>query len=123
MKNYPDVYIRIWKAVKGVRKGRVATYGQIAQICGLRGHTRLVGYALHNLPPNSGVPWHRIINSKGMISLRSHTSGHDRQRRLLESEGIVFKDGKVDLSKYGAEGKSRKVQSGKRGPGNKKKPT
>lgn len=102
MKNYPDLYLRIWKAVEGVRKGRVATYGQIAQVCGLRGHARLVGYALHNLPPNSGVPWHRIVNSMGTISLRKHTGGHERQKLLLEEEGVVFKNGKIDLAKYGA---------------------
>lgn len=101
MKNYPELYLTIWKAVRGVRKGRVATYGQIARICGHRGHARLVGYALHNLPPNSGVPWHRIINSKGMISLRAHTGGHEMQKKLLEAEGVVFVDGRIDLSKYG----------------------
>ncbi len=102
MKNYPDLYIRIWKAVKGVRKGRVATYGQIAGLCGLRGHARLVGYALHNLPPDSGVPWHRIVNSKGMISLRTHSGPDQRQKELLEKEGIVFVKGKIDLNRYGA---------------------
>ncbi len=106
MKNYPDLYLKIWKAVKGVRKGRVATYGQIALVCDLRGQPRLVGYALHNLPPGSGVPWHRIVNSKGMISLRAHTSGHEHQKHLLEQEGIVFENGKIDLAKYGAESRS-----------------
>ncbi len=119
MKNYPELYLRIWKAVKGVRKGRVATYGQIADVCDLRGHARLVGYALHNLPPKSGVPWHRIVNSKGMISLRTHTSGHERQKQLLEQEGIIFKNGKIDLAKYGAgsrsEGKNRKAHRAKSG--------
>ncbi len=119
MKNYPELYLRIWKAVKGVQKGRVATYGQIADICDLRGHARLVGYALHNLPPDSGVPWHRIINSKGMISLPRHTGGYERQKRLLEQEGIVFGNGKIDLAKYGAgsrsEGNSRKAHKAKSG--------
>ena len=119
MKNYPDLYLRIWKAVKGVRNGRVATYGQIADVCDLRGHARLVGYALHNLPPDSGVPWHRIINSKGMISLPRHTGGYERQKKLLEQEGIVFENGRIDLAKYGAgrrsEGKSRKAHRTKSG--------
>jgi methylated-DNA-protein-cysteine methyltransferase-like protein len=119
MKNYPDLYLRIWKAVKGVQKGRVATYGQIADVCDLRGQPRLVGYALHNLPPDSGVPWHRIINSKGMISLRTHTSGHERQKRLLELEGIEFENGKINLAKYGAgsrsEGNIRKAHRAKSG--------
>ncbi|MCL5033633.1 MAG: MGMT family protein [Bacteroidetes bacterium] len=107
MKNYPDLYFRIWKAVKGVRKGRVATYGQIARLCDLRGHARLVGYALHNLPPNSDVPWHRIINAKGMVSLRRHTGAHESQRRLLEKEGIVFVNDKIDLAEYSAGGNSK----------------
>ena len=101
MKNYPELYLTIWKAVKGVRKGRVATYGQIAQICELRGHSRLVGYALHTLPPNSGIPWHRIVNSKGMISLRAHTKGHELQKKLLEAEGVKFINDKIDLLKHG----------------------
>jgi methylated-DNA-protein-cysteine methyltransferase-like protein len=120
MKNYPESYLTIWKAVKGVRKGRVATYGQIAKICELRGHARLVGYALHNLPANSGVPWHRIINSKGMISLPRHTGGYERQKKLLEREGIVFKNEKIDLAKYGAGNNSgtrtRKARSAKGNP-------
>jgi len=115
MKNFPVLYINIWNAVKGVRKGRVATYGQIAQVCGLRGHARLVGYALHNLPPNSGVPWHRIVNSRGTISLRKRTSGHERQRRLLEKEGIVFDDDRIDLAKYGA---GNKIERKRRAPRN-----
>ena len=107
MKNYPDLYLRIWKAVKGVHKGRVATYGQIARLCDLRGHARLVGYALHKLPTDSDVPWHRIINAKGMISLRRHTGAYERQRRLLEKEGIVFVNDKIDLAGYGAGGNSK----------------
>ncbi len=101
MKNYPDLYLRIWKIVRTIPKGRVATYGQVAQLCDLRGHARLVGYALHNLPDHSDVPWHRVVNSKGTISLRRNTGGYERQKRLLESEGISFKGEKIDLSKYG----------------------
>ncbi len=102
MKDYPDLYKRIWKAVKTVRKGRVATYGQIANLCDLRGHARLVGYALHNLPAKSGVPWYRIVNAKGMISLRKHTGAYDKQKLLLEKEGIVFVNERIDLTRYGA---------------------
>ncbi len=113
MKNYPEVYLRIWKAVKMVGKGRVATYGQIASLCNLKGHARLVGYALHNLPKNSGVPWHRIVNSKGMISLPEQTGGYERQRVLLEREGIQLINGRINLDKYGA-GSRRERRNGKR---------
>lgn len=79
----------------------MATYGQIARLCGLREHARLVGYALHNLKPGSTVPWQRVINSKGTISLRKHTYGHERQKKLLEQEGVMFDGEKIDLIKYG----------------------
>lgn len=99
--------------VKTIPKGHVATYGQIANLCDLRGHARLVGYALHNLKPNSacstepsadvsGVPWHRVINSRGTISFPKHTNTYECQKRLLKKEGIIFIDDKIDLSKYGA---------------------
>ncbi len=103
-----SLYEIIYAMVKKIPKGRVATYGQIARLCGLPEHARLVGYALHNLKANSGVPWQRVINSKGMISLRKHTGGYEKQKRLLELEGVVFKNEKVDLSKYGA---GRQVKS------------
>jgi len=113
METPKGLYEIIYEMVKKIPKGQVATYGQIARMCGLREHARLVGYALHNLPPNSNVPWHRIINWKGMISLRRHTSGHERQKKLLEREGIVFKNGKIDLSKYGAGGQKKSKATGK----------
>ena len=64
-----DLYRRIFEAVNKIPHGKAATYGQIARLAGLGSHARLVGYALHNLPANSTVPWHRVINSNGKISL------------------------------------------------------
>jgi len=79
----------------------VATYGQIATLAGLDGHARQVGYALHDLPPRSNVPWHRVINAKGEISPRSAGDSHELQRMLLEAEGVEFSiDGRVALKKY-----------------------
>jgi methylated-DNA-protein-cysteine methyltransferase-like protein len=91
----------------------VATYGQIASLAGLPGHARLVGYALHSLPDGSDVPWQRVINAKGEISLRSEGRWDVFQRGLLESEGVVFDSkGRVPLSRFrwrprGASGKLR----------------
>ncbi len=113
MKKYPNLYVRIWKVVKTIPKGHVATYGQIANLCDLRGHARLIGYALHNLKPNSacgkepsadasGVPWHRVINSRGTISFPKHTADYKSQKKLLEREGVAFNNDKIDLIKYGA---------------------
>jgi methylated-DNA-protein-cysteine methyltransferase-like protein len=58
-------YQLIYSVIKRIPRGRVATYGQIAEIAGIGGHARQVGYALHALPSDSGVPWHRVVNSFG----------------------------------------------------------
>jgi len=76
--------------VKRIPRGRVATYGQVATLAGLDGHARQVGYALHDLPPQSNVPWHRVINARGEISPRSAGDSHELQRMLLEAEGVDF---------------------------------
>ena len=94
-------YELIWRVVRKVPRGRVATYGQIAEIAGLEGHARQVGYALHNLPSGSNVPWHRVVNAKGEISARTGGDSHELQRMLLEAEGVEFDaKGRMDLKRY-----------------------
>jgi methylated-DNA-protein-cysteine methyltransferase-like protein len=92
---------RIYRVVSRIPRGFVATYGQVAALAGARGHARQVGYALHALPEDVDVPWHRVINARGEISPRG-TSGADAQQRLrLEAEGVEFDDrDRVDLSRY-----------------------
>ena len=95
-------YELIWSAVRRIPRGRVATYGQIAGMAGLEGHARQVGYALHNLPERSGVPWHRVVNARGEISPRSAGDSHELQRMLLEAEGVDFDlRGRIDLKRFG----------------------
>jgi methylated-DNA-protein-cysteine methyltransferase related protein len=96
-----SLYPRIYRAVRGIPRGRVATYGQIAALAGIPGHARQVGYALHRLQEGSGVPWHRVVNRLGRISLISDPSAGTLQRALLESEGVAFDAaGAVPLKKY-----------------------
>lgn len=92
---------RIYGVVRRIPAGRVATYGQVATLAGARGHARQVGYALHALRAGSDVPWHRVVNARGGISLR-RSSGADReQRSLLEAEGVMFDPGgRIDLSQF-----------------------
>ena len=93
---------KIYRAVKRIPRGRVATYGTIATLAGLDGHARQVGYALHALPGTSNVPWHRVINAKGEISPRSAGDSHELQRMLLEAEGVEFTlRGVIDLRRFG----------------------
>ena len=95
------IHARIYAVVKRIPKGRVATYGQVASLAGISGHARLVGYALSVLPQGSHVPWHRVINAKGRISMRSEPGWEDHQRLLLEAEGVLFDvDGKVSLTRF-----------------------
>jgi len=94
-------YELIWSQVRKIPRGRVATYGQIAELAGLEGHARQVGYALHNLPERSSVPWHRVVNAKGEISPRSAGDSHELQRMLLEGEGVELDQrGRIDLKRF-----------------------
>ena len=89
----------IWEAVRKIPRGRVATYGHIARMVRRPGHARLVGYALHTLPNGADIPWHRVLNARGMVSLSG--VGGRRQRDLLKDEGVIFQGDRVDLERYG----------------------
>jgi len=98
----PGRWERIYAVVRRIPRGRVATYGQVAGLAGLGRNARLVGYALHALPRSSLVPWHRVINGKGQISLHPSSGADVTQRLLLEREGVAFDAaGRVDLEVFG----------------------
>ncbi|MFC2088058.1 MGMT family protein [Calditrichota bacterium] len=102
-KSSPTLYQKIYNVISKVPKGKVATYKQIAEMAGIAGHARVVGYALNKLPDGTDVPWHRVINSKGKISYSISRNGHDDlQKMLLINEGIKFSVmGKIDLRCFG----------------------
>ena len=84
-----------------IPSGKVATYGQIAKLAGLPKHARHVGHALKNIDSDSAVPWHRVINSQGKLSLEKDDAfGQSIQAQKLISEGVVVLNGKVDLKLY-----------------------
>ena len=93
-----NTYQRIYEIIKRIPAGKVATYGLIAQMEGTC-TPRMVGYALYNANPEMQLPWHRVINSNGRISM-SDPEDSTLQRAMLEREGIVFKSGRVDLKKF-----------------------
>lgn len=101
------LYERIYDTARRIPRGRVATYGQIAEIVG-RCTPRQVGYAMAAVPFGSDVPWHRVINSRGMVSERAGGDGSAAQRALLEAEGVRFDErGRVDLRVVGWVGPGR----------------
>ena len=90
----------IYAVVARIPPGRVATYGQIAILAGMPGAARQVGYALAALRSATRLPWHRVVNARGAISLRS-AGGASQQRYLLEKEGVEFDaGGGIDLGRF-----------------------
>ncbi|MBI9107371.1 MAG: MGMT family protein [Spirochaetales bacterium] len=86
--------------INSIPKGRVSSYGRIAEIAGNPRAARQVSRLLHSSSEKYGLPWHRVIGSSGNISLKGAAA--DLQRQLLESEGIEFDiNGKVDMDRYG----------------------
>lgn len=95
-------YERIWRIVSRIPRGRVATYGQVAELAGLQRAARRAGYAMHALPHGTRVPWQRVVNARGELSARSDPGGELVQRALLEREGIAFDArGRIDLARFG----------------------
>ena len=106
-----SAYDLIYRTVDRIPTGKVATYGQIANLSGLAGKARLVGYALFRVntkcdrdrvDSDRTIPWHRVVNAKGEISYSSLRRGGDYlQKHLLEIEGIKFNNaGKINLNRY-----------------------
>ena len=93
---------RIYAVVRRIPRGKVATYGQVARLAGLKGHARQVGYALHALKGWKRVPWHRVVNARGAISLPPASGADVTQRLRLEREGVKFgPNGRIDLKRFG----------------------
>ncbi len=95
------IYQRIYATVCQIPQGKVATYGQVAEITG--GCTaRMVGYALAAMKAGMAVPWQRVINYKGKISPHGFGYGSALQHQLLVEEGVIFDEmDRIDLDKFG----------------------
>jgi methylated-DNA-protein-cysteine methyltransferase related protein len=96
---------RFFDVIRRIPRGQVATYGDIAAIAGSPHAAREVGWALSSVPPGSDVPWWRVVNRQGGISLRPY--GAERQAQLLRQEGVAVSDeGFLELQRYRWDGKS-----------------
>lgn len=99
-KKNDDFFDRVYKVVAKIPYGKVATYGDIAEACGIRSAARTVGWAL-NGAKESGLPCHRVVNRFGALTGRLHFGDNEIMEDLLRSEGVEFdKDGLVILDKF-----------------------
>jgi methylated-DNA-protein-cysteine methyltransferase related protein len=96
-------YDRIYAIVRKIPRGRVTTYGDVARLAGRAGQARLVGYALSRLRDGTAVPWHRVVNANGLLSLERVRSASGLTQRLrLQREGVaVNAAGRVSLDRFG----------------------
>ncbi len=120
----PRFFTQVYRFVARVPRGKVVTYGQVAALLGVPHASRAVGAALRHLPQSlvHAVPWQRVINASGGISLRGDVIRVEEQRWLLENEGIEFnRQGKVNLKKYRWAGSARGKEPKGRAPRREKK--
>ena len=94
----------VWQVVEGIPRGHVLTYGEVARLAGMSRAARRVSQAMRRAPRGRKLPWHRVVNAQGRISLPADSHGYREQKDRLEEEGVVFLDGRIDLERYGYRG-------------------
>ena len=92
--------LQLYQVIAAIPAGKVATYGQLADLAGQTGAARWVGYCLRNLPNDSKLPWQRVLGAGGKLAFPENSASYWRQRNLLEDEGVVFHNHKVKMSIY-----------------------
>lgn len=95
---------KVWRVVLDIPAGHVLTYGEVARLSGLPRAARRVSQAMSWAPKSLAVPWHRVINAQGKIAIPEDSPWHRKQKELLQEEGVVFLNGKVDLDTFGYRG-------------------
>ncbi|MDF2485500.1 MAG: hypothetical protein K0R46_1668 [Herbinix sp.] len=99
-KSKQGFFEEVYNIVSQIPEGSVITYGMIASMLGNPRASRIVGYAMHDAPPNRSLPCHRVVNKQGRLSPDS-IFGAGNQRDLLEKEGVAFnEDGCIDMDKH-----------------------
>ncbi|WP_336366985.1 MGMT family protein [Marinobacter sp. C2H3] len=91
---------KIWQVVAAIPAGKVASYGQVAEMAGLGRQARFVGRALGKLPAGHSVPWYRVLRTNGQIAFPEGSEAFNRQSRLLAGEGVEVTNGRVSMKTY-----------------------
>jgi methylated-DNA-protein-cysteine methyltransferase related protein len=102
----------VYRLIKKIPRGRVTTYGELARALRLPGGARAVGYAMAATPSGRGIPWHRVIGAGGRIRVPEPYAS--KQRKMLETEGVVLVGGVIDMKTYGWSPAKRKASRPKR---------
>ena len=93
-------YQAILATLASIPKGKVCTYGRIAEMAGYKGNARYVGHVLRNLPKGSSIPWHRVINASGTPSFPEYSDKYHEQLERLSVEGVDAVKGRINLSRF-----------------------
>lgn len=100
-----DFAARVYRVVERCPRGKIVSYGGVAAMLGQPRAARAVGKALNGLPEDTHVPWWRVVNSRGEVSIRGVEHGRILQRTLLEREGVKFeRNGRISWKLYGWDG-------------------
>lgn len=91
---------KIWHVLNAIPQGKVASYGQVADMAGLGRKARFVGRVLGMLPPGHGLPWFRVVRSNGQIAFPDGSEAFERQVRLLTRDGVEVTNGKVSMARF-----------------------
>lgn len=92
---------QIWNTVIRIPAGRVASYGLIADLAGLPGRARMVGRSMQQAPTEMGLPWYRVIRSNGQLAFTPGSAMAQKQKGLLQEEGVIVLDNRVDMGRFG----------------------
>lgn len=91
---------RLWVVLAAIPTGRVCSYGQLAQLAGMGRGARLVGRWLSQLPEDSTLPWHRVLNSQGRLTLPAGSPSAEEQSQRLRAEGVIIHNRRVNMARY-----------------------
>ncbi len=90
-----------FQVLASIPVGKVTSYGKVAELAGMGRGARLVGRWLGQLPDGTRLPWHRVLNSQGKLSLPPESTSGAEQRRRLMAEGVLVRNGRVNLRQHG----------------------
>lgn len=91
---------RVYRIVRNIPRGKVATYGQIARLAGSPHAARIVGWSMSSSSTQDRVPWHRVVGAGGHLIIAKSLEYQEIQRQLLQNEGVQFRGSRVAMREF-----------------------